>query len=140
MSSCFIFGFFKLMNGHHVETEVKKEDGSMVMTNHHLYESCIVCSNSVSIPAEIYKYSPAKEVILEDKTIAYVVAKLNVPSVGGPVLLEAWHLALVPGNPLSADYTFHIPDFEQPIVVRLGVVAAGPDGPPSGAVTFPVTV
>ena len=128
------------MNGLREETEVKKADGSVVTTHHHLYESCVVCSDAISIPAEIRKYSPAKEVTLQDKTVAFVVAKLNVPPAGGPVLLEAWHLAPVPGNPLSPDYTSHVPDFERPMVFGLGVVTAGPDGPPSGAVTFPVTV
>jgi hypothetical protein len=140
MSSCCIIGFFELMHGRRVDTDVNKPDGSVVTTKHDFYETCVVCSDAISMPAELRKYSPVKEVILRDKTVAYVVAKLNVPPAGGPLLLEAWHVAPVPGDPSSIDYNAHIPDFERPIVIGLGIVSAGPDGPPGGAVTFPVTV
>ena len=128
------------MNGHRVETQNKKMDGSIVVTNHDVYTSCVICSDSISMPAEVRKYSTSKDIILQDKTVAYIVAKLNVPPAGGPILIEAWHVAPVPGDPSSDEYNSHIPDFLRPIVVGLGVVAAGPDALPGGAVTFPVTV
>ena len=128
------------MHGHCMDTNVKNPDGSVVTTNHDFYETCIVCSNVILMLAELHKYSPVKEVILQDKTVAYVIAKLNVPLARGPVLLEAWHVTPVPGDPSSIDYNMRIPDFVRPIVIGLSIVSAGPDGPQGGAVTFPMTV
>jgi hypothetical protein len=85
-------------------------------------------------------YSPPKSIILHNKTIAYVVVKLNLLSAGGPVLLEAWHIAPFPGDPTSKEYSFYIPDFLRLIVVGLGVVGDGHNSLPGGAVTFPVMV
>ena len=142
MSSYSIFGFFELVHGRHVDTETKEEDGSLAITYHDYYESCVICSDNVSMPVEICKYSPAKEAILQDNTVAYVVAKVNVPAGNGSstILLEAWHVTPVPGDPASENYNASIPDFIRPIVVGLGIVAAGHDGAAGGAVTFSVTV
>ena len=128
-----------------METETKRADGSLVMTHHDYYETCVVCSDDVSMPAEIRKYAPPKHPILQDDTVAFVVAKLNVPTATGPgssgtVLIEAWHVAPMPRDPTSDDYNAGMPDFFRPLVLGLGVVAAGHDGLAGGAVTFPVTV
>jgi hypothetical protein len=81
-------------------------------------------------------------VALPEKSVAFVVAKVNAPSGSslGDILLEAWHIAPVPGNPASDGYDECPPDFCRPLVFALGTVAAGHDGPAGGAVTFPVTV
>ena len=142
MSSCFIFGFFELVHGHHMNTETKRGDGSLAITHHNYYESCVICSNNVSMLAKICKYSPAKEAILQDNTVAYVVAKVNILAGNGSsiILLKAWHVTPVPGNPASENYNASIPDFIRPIVVGLRIVAADHNGAAGGAVTFSVTV
>ena len=99
MSSCCINNFFELMHGRCMDTDVNKPDGSVVTTKHNFYETCVVCSDAILMPAELHKYSPVKEVILRDKTVAYVIAKLNVPPARGPLLLEAWHVTPVPEDP-----------------------------------------
>ena len=84
----------------------------------------------------------AKEPILRENTVAFVVAKLCVPMGEGPtdLLLEAWHIAPVPGDPVNDDYDARLIDFEMPLVFALGTVGTVPDGVSGGVITFPVTV
>jgi hypothetical protein len=141
-SSCTIVGFFELTHGHRVRTDTKRTDGTSFGTYHVYYDSSVICSETVSLPAEIRKYSPPSEVALPENTVAFVVAKVNVPAGKGPgnVLLEAWHVAPVPGDPTSDGYDERPPDFCRPLIFALGTVGAGHDGPAGGAVMFPVTV
>jgi hypothetical protein len=50
--------------------------------------------------------SPPRETVLQDKTIAYVVAKAHVPPLNMPrtALLEAIHIVAEPGDPTSNNY------------------------------------
>ena len=127
MSSCSIFGFFELVHGRHMDTETKRGDGSLAITHHNYYESCVICSNNVLMLAKICKYSPAK-------------VNISAGNGSSTILLKAWHVTPVPGNPASENYNASIPDFIRPIVVGLGIVAASHDGAAGGAVTFSVTV
>ena len=86
-----------------------------------------------------------KDPILRDHTVAFVVAKFNVPTRDGvdghtDMLLEAWHIAPVPGDPADPEYDERVIDFEMPLVFALGIVRADHDGTAGGVITFPVTV
>jgi hypothetical protein len=142
MSSCSIVGFLELTHGRRVRTDVKKADGTSFGKYQVYYNSSVICSETVSLPAEIRKYSPASEVVLPENTVAFVVAKMNVPTGKGPtsVLLEAWHITPVPGDPASDGYDDLAPDFCRPLVFALGTVGTGHDGPADGVVSFPVAV
>ena len=141
MSSCTIVGFFGLQNGHLQSTEVKKPDGGSYKLWHTYYDTCVICSSKWSMPAEVRLYSSAKAPILRDDTTAFVVAKLNVPTGDATdVLLEAWHIAPVPGDPEDRDYDARLIDFEMPLVFALGIVGTGHESPAGGVQTFPVTV
>ena len=79
MSFCTIVGFFELTHGIHMCTDIKKADGMMFTTWHIYYDTSVICLDSVSLPAKLHKYSPPKVPILANNTVAFVVAKLNVP-------------------------------------------------------------
>ena len=97
------------------------------------------------------KYSPPKEPILANDTVAFVVAKLNVPQAAGKeskdpepqtgnVLLEALHVVPIPGDPTVDGYQAHLPDFIRLLIFALSTIAANPEGPADGVVTFPLAV
>ena len=46
------------------------------------------------------------------------------------LLLEAWHIAPMPGDPANDDYDMLLINFEMPIVFALGMVGTVPDGIP----------
>ena len=151
MSSCTIVGFFELTHGIRTCTDIKKADGTTFATWHVYYDTSVICSDSVSLPAELRKYSPPKEPILANDTVAFVVAKLNVPQAAGKeskdsdpqtgnVLLEALHIVPIPGDPTVDSYQAHLPDFVRPLIFALGTIAANPEGPADGVVTFPLAV
>ena len=151
MSSCTIVGFFELTHGIRTRTDIKKADGTTLATWHVYYDTSVICSDSVSLPAELHKYSPPKEPILANDTVAFVVAKLNIPQAAGKeskdpepqtgnVLLEALHVVPIPGDPTVDGYQAHLPDFIRPLIFALGTIAANPEGPADGVVIFPLAV
>ena len=78
------------------------------------YNSDMICSKDMSLPAEIQQYMSMKELILCKNTAAFVVIKLFVLTGRGPtdLLLEVWHIAPVPGDPANDDYDMLLIDFE----------------------------
>ena len=142
MSSCTIVGFFELRNRQPRSKDIKKLDGTTYKISHLHYNSDVICSKHMSLPAEIRQYMGTKEPILRENPAAFVVAKLCVPTGEGPtdLLLEAWHIAPVPGDPANDDYDVRLIDFEMPLVFALGTVETVPDGVSGGIITFLVTV
>ena len=144
MLSCTIIDFFGLRYGRHVSTEVNRADGTSYKIWHVLYDSDVICSKTLSFPAQIRQYSHAKVPILRDNTAAFVVAKLYVPTEdldgSTDILLEAWHISPTPGDPADKDYDARLIDFEMPLVFALGTVGTGQDGAVAGLITLPVTV
>ena len=55
--------------------------------------------------------------------MAYVVVKVNVSARNGSstILLEAWQVTSMPGDPASVNYNASIPNFIRPILVGLGI-------------------
>jgi hypothetical protein len=95
-----------------------------------------------SLPTEIRLYSPPREGPLPVHTVAQVRAKAHVPAsaADGPVLLEAFKIKPVMGDPAQADYDKNVPDFGSPSVSALRVVDGPQLGPPNGTVSFPFRV
>ncbi|KAI6022836.1 hypothetical protein PISMIDRAFT_101100 [Pisolithus microcarpus 441] len=123
MSSTAVFGFFVLAGGHHVKT-VKA--GLTVIMYHCVYKTTVQCSSSVIFPASLHVHSPFKDAMLPDNTVVFISAKVSVPLcvLNKPILLEAFHLVVVPGNPSAKDYEQSVPDFPYPVVVGLGTVTS----------------
>lgn len=142
MSAFTISGFFGLASGRRVRTEISKSNGSTQGVYYMTYITSIQCSNSDPVSAELRKYSPPGDSVFQDDTIAYVIAKAFVPpgTVTGNILLEALHIAPVPGDPASFNYVNSVPDFQFPAVFAHGTVCGEAEGDQNSVVTFPVSV
>ncbi|KAI6099335.1 hypothetical protein EDD16DRAFT_1718025 [Pisolithus croceorrhizus] len=125
MSATIVFGFFALAGGKHVKTV---KSGSTATTYHCLYKMTVQCTSGIVFPVSLHIYSPFNNVMLPDNTIAFVVAKASVPvSVPhDPVLLEAFLMIPVPGDPSLDGYEQAVPDTPHPMVVGLGAVTSAP--------------
>ncbi|KAI5990477.1 hypothetical protein EDD15DRAFT_2531072 [Pisolithus albus] len=131
MSTAMVFGFFALANGDRVKTF---KAGSSTATYHCIYETTIQCTSGALFPAMLRVYSPYNDVALPDNTIAFVSAKVGIPTStpGDPVLLEGICVVAVLGDPNSDAYEHALPDFPYPMVVGLGSVTSPPRTLPNG--------
>ncbi|OBZ78496.1 hypothetical protein A0H81_02027 [Grifola frondosa] len=118
MSSLTVAGFFCLAAGH--RTLSVKPSGSKAW--HCFYNTAVQCSDGSSFPAELRIYSPLNDTPLVDNTVAFVVAKAHFPK-HAPVLLDAYHVVAVPGDPGSDTYDDGIPDLQHPLIFGLGNVS-----------------
>lgn len=142
MTAFIISGFFSLTLGHRIRTEVARPNGTSQGVYHIHYETVVQCSQTGPISAEVRRYSPPGETILQDDTIAYVFARAYMPPPNMPktILLEAIHIAPKPGDPTTDDYEESVPDFPFPSVLVHGTVSSEHKVDNGGVVNFPVTV
>jgi hypothetical protein len=142
MSTFTVAGFFGLTAGQRVRTEVPRSNGTSQGVYHIHYVTSVNTSQSGAVPAELRKYSPPHDSVLQDDTIAFVVAKAYVPmgKTTGNVLLEASHIFPVPGDPRSPEYEERVPDFCCPYIFAQGICTGEHTEKDGGIVTFPVTV
>jgi hypothetical protein len=89
--------------------------------------------------AELRTYSEPGNMVLPDNVIAFVVAKATVPVVG-TVELEGMYVVPLPGDPISATYSAHLPNFWYPLVFAHGVVGPDNSGSALGISTFGLVV
>lgn len=82
------------------------------------------------------------DVVLQDDTIVFLIAKAFVPSGNDPgnILLEAIRLAPFPGNPKDPSYVKSVPDFFSPAIFAHGTVCGEYNGESTATVLFPTTV
>ncbi|KAI6000454.1 hypothetical protein EDD15DRAFT_2159853 [Pisolithus albus] len=120
MSVTVVYGFFALAGGR----RVKSVKAGSTMVYHCIYETTIQCTSGTVFPASLRVYSPINGVIFPDNTVAFVSAKASVPVniPAEPVLLEAFHLVPVPGDPSVDGYEDGVPDLPYPVVVGMGSV------------------
>ena len=142
MSTFIVSGFFSLTSGRRVRSEVPRPNGSSQGVYHIYYDTTVQCTQTGPISAELRKYSPPGEPVLQNDTIAYVVAKAYMPPVNMPriILLEAIHIASEPGDPTSDEYEDSVPDFPFPSIFVQGTTSAEHKGDDGGVIHFPVTV
>ena len=142
MTTFIISGFFALSSGRRLRTEVPRLNGTSQGIYYVHYDTTVQCSQSGPVSAEIRKYSPPGECVIQDDTIAYVVAKAYVPSsaLSGTVLLEAIHIAPEPGNPTSENYEDSVPDFPFPMIFAKGTVCGEPKSEGGTVVLFALAV
>ena len=142
MSSFIIVGFLGLTSGCRVRSDVTRPDGTPLVLWHVIYDTCIICAQPPSLPAELQKYSPINDVVYPDDTVAFVVAKAYVPpvNISKTVLLDTILMIPVPGDPSSTEYDERVPDLCTPLVFGIGTVAAAHDSAPNTPVYFPTTV
>ena len=142
MSTFTLTGFFGLTSGQRVHTELPKPNGSTQGVYYVHYVTSLNTAQTGAISAEIRKYSPPHDIILQNDTIVFVVAKAYVPpgDTTGNMLLEASHIIPVPGNPNSDGYEDLVPDFRFPLIFAQGTVTGEHTETEGGIVTFPVTV
>jgi hypothetical protein len=141
MSTFILTGFFGLLSGRRVRSEVTRSDGSSQTLYHVHYITSVTCSTS-SVSADLRKYSPPNDIILRDNTIAFLVAKCYIPpaNVPGNILLEAIHIAAVPGDPSSPGYEDSVPDFPFPAAFAQGLVTGDYQMNPEKAASFSFTL
>jgi hypothetical protein len=142
MSSFIIVGFVGLTSGRRVRSDVTRPDGTPLVLWHVIYDTCIICAQPPSLPAELRKYSPINDVVYPDDTVAFIVAKAYVPpvNISKTVLLDTILMIPVPGDPSSTEYNERVPDLCTPLVFGIGTVATAQDSAPNTPVYFPTTV
>ncbi|KAH7907760.1 hypothetical protein BJ138DRAFT_1014023 [Hygrophoropsis aurantiaca] len=123
MSSLTMFGFLALGAGRRV---MSIKPGSSSKTWHCFYASVVQLSSGQSLPAEIRAYSPFNDVVHPDNTVAFIVAKAHFPA-HDTLLLDAYHIIPVPGNPSDDSYDNHLPDCPHPFVLGIGSVPVKTD-------------
>lgn len=142
MTAFIISGFFSLTSGRRIRTDVPRPNGTTQGVYYVHYDTVVQCSQTGPISAEVRKYSPPGEAVLQDDTIAYVTAKAYMPPPNMPrtLLLEAIHIAPEPGDPTSDSYEESVPDLPFPSVLIHGTVSSEHKVNDGGVVIFPVTV
>lgn len=121
MSSFIIVGFVGLTSGRRVRSDVTRPDGTPLVLWHVIYDTCIICAQPPSLPAELRKYSPINDVVYPDDTVAFIVAKAYVPpvNISKTVLLDTILMIPVPGDPSSTEYDEHVPDLQGGVVLKI---------------------
>ncbi|KAJ6625724.1 hypothetical protein B0H10DRAFT_2000340 [Mycena sp. CBHHK59/15] len=103
MSSFNAIGFFALAAGQRLSTQ---RPGAEFAIHHCHYQTSLKSSNGHNIAAKLRIYSST---VLPDDTVAFVVAKVSVPT-GQLVELDAFIVVPFPGDPRSPDYEDAIPE------------------------------
>src|SRR6267154_6240230 len=85
MSSFTMIGFFALASGRRLQTT---KPGTTTRTWHAHYTTTIQCISPPYLPADVRIYSPINDVLHPENTIAFIVARVHVPSTGD-ILLDA---------------------------------------------------
>jgi hypothetical protein len=101
----------------------------------------MLCTQGASPPftAELRTYSEPGQVALPDHIVAFIITKVAAPLVG-VVQLEGMYVVPLPGDPISATYSGHLPNFWYPLVFAHGVVGLDKSGSPLGITTFSLVV
>jgi len=136
MSSLTIVGFFAVANGERV---VSTKPGTSTRTAHCFYTTAVQCSSSAALPAQLRVYSPQHDTPLADGTVAFVVAKAAFPP-HSTVLLDAYFMIPIPGDPSSESYDDALPDMPYPLLFGLGSVPSKTEQCSNGTRAFQVSV
>ena len=88
------------------------------------YATSVDCSKSGPISAELRKYSLTHDIVLQDDTIAFIIAKAHFTpgNVRGSIFLEAIRMAPVPVKLMSLGYMDPVSDFRYPVGFAHGTV------------------
>jgi hypothetical protein len=88
------------------------------------YTTAIQCvEHDHSLPADVRIYSTSTDPILENNTVAFVIAKVFAP-IGSTILLDAFYLVPLPGD---RSYDDALPDIPISFVTTLGHVTRAND-------------
>ena len=123
--TCLVYGFFALASGRRVAVSRLNSSNPQADSSKSpsrwfcFYTTSLQCANHDAIDAQLRVYSPRDDIPLQDNTIAFVLAKLHVPS-NGTALLDALTVHPVPGDPQDEAYEGNVPDMPYPFVFGLG--------------------
>ena len=137
MSSFSVIGFLGLANAECIASP--RPNGREVW--HCFYATTLQCSSGIEIPAKICIYSPFNDVVHMNNTVAFVIAKAFCPP-NDLVLLDAYHIFPVPGNPADEEeYESRAPDCPHPFMSGIGIVSGRAEVLADGITKiFPVVV
>jgi hypothetical protein len=121
MSSFLMFSFFALTAGHRETTEKLGRDDKVIKVTHVHYKTTIQCVSGTDAPADLAVFASAKDPIANDDTIAFVIARAYLPA-NAEAQLDAYHLAVVPGDVNDERYEDNIPNMPYPFVTGVGEV------------------
>jgi len=136
MSSFTIIGFFALASGRRLQTINPRTN---TRTWHAHYTTTIQCMTPPYLPADVRIYSPINDVLHPENTIAFIVARVHVPSTGD-IILDAIRIVPCPGNPSHNSYDDAVPNFRFPMVYGLGIVSRPHETLPDGSTAFTVAL
>jgi hypothetical protein len=136
MSSFTMIGFFALASGRRLQTT---KPGTTTRTWHAHYTTTIQCISPPYLPADVRIYSPINDVLHPENTIAFIVARVHVPSTGD-ILLDALRIVPCPGDPSHDLYDENVPNFQFPMVYGLGIVSSPHETLSNGSCAFSVAL
>jgi hypothetical protein len=116
MSTCLIIGFLGVANGRREQTMKINRGGREMRVFHMRYDTSIQILEGVVRPADLRVYSPINDAPLMDNTVGFVVAKACFPN-DTIILLDAFYMNKVPGNPNKDSYEDAAPDVPIPVTV-----------------------
>ncbi|EIW85870.1 hypothetical protein CONPUDRAFT_150645 [Coniophora puteana RWD-64-598 SS2] len=124
MSVAIVVGMLGLANG----IRCSESNGSS-QTFYCYYDSALHCSQTRSAPAQIRVYSPKRDQVLPNDTVAFVIAKAYFER-GGTILLDTQPQQFfpIPGDPSDEHYLDHVPEFSHPMLFAVGRVCPTSSG------------
>ncbi|KAI5990478.1 hypothetical protein EDD15DRAFT_2280504 [Pisolithus albus] len=119
MSSLIVFGFFCVSDGCRVPS---LKPGSTSNSCYTCYNAAIHSSVGASLRTQIVIEGSPADVVLPDRSVAFVVAKAYLPSAATceQGLLDAFHFVPLPRDPMSDVYEYLLPQWRVPSVIGLG--------------------
>ena len=138
MTSVILFGFLGVCGGDR-QTTTRKVRGREVHSSYTVYTTAIHGSlHPSSAPAKLRVWSTSSDVVYEDNTIIFVIAKLYTHT-NNSILLDSMYIGNVPGDPESSTYEEAVPNIGGgPFVMILGPVVKVADTRASPLKTFTV--
>jgi hypothetical protein len=124
MSSFIVVGFFGLTQGNRQSTVKPGRDGRDIRVFHNHYVTSIQCADGSAAAADLRVYSPFKDALLPDETVAFIIAKGFAP-LGESVQLDTFYLSQVPGDPSADSYDDSVPNVPIPFIFAIGQVSSG---------------
>ena len=143
LSSCNIVGFFCLARGNRVCVHAARQICPLPNNPkgfYAFYDTSLSCKNGTLLTAVVRYSCPPPNSILPDGAVAFITGSVYIPPDGGVSLIEAKHMALIPGEISSPTYQTLVPPFLYSHVNCVGTVCGPSYSLPDRSIVVPICV
>ena len=112
LSTCNVVGFFCLARGNRVCVHAARRICPLPNNPkcfYAFYDTSLSCADGTLLAAVVRYSCPSPDPIFPDGAIAFIIGSVYIPPDGSVSLLEAKHMALVPGEISSPTYQSIVP-------------------------------